>query len=352
MRYFALTVTSVLMLILLSPSYVHANTIPASAKLDKLVSMSFCIFDPIGKYGEAYSRAQDMALEARNWNLQVDLKLYTDERIAAEDFKAGRCDGTVLSTLRARQFNKFMGSIDSVGSIPSEKHMKVVLKMLTNPKIQPYTITGPFQVVGIIPLGSAYVFVNDKSINSVEAAAGKKVAILEWDKSQADMVSLMGAAPVSADITSFAGKFNNHQVDIIVAPALIYKPFELYKGLGDKGGVFNFPVAYVTGSIVINRDKLLEKIPDLDQRLNMMREWGLSQVDEAFELIKKSEADIDEKYWMELSDTDKKKYRQMMRETRILLTKKGYYDPKMMALLKRVRCKLEPSNAECSMSDE
>ncbi len=41
-----------------------------------------------------------------------------------------------------------------------------------------------------------------------------------------------------------------------------------------------------------------------------------------------------------------------MRELRMHLAKAAYYDPAMMTLLKRVRCKMEPDNAECSLTDE
>jgi len=37
-----------------------------------------------------------------------------------------------------------------------------------------------------------------------------------------------------------------------------------------------------------------------------------------------------------------------MREARIQLTKDGFYHPKMMSLLKKIRCKIEPSAAECA----
>ena len=41
-----------------------------------------------------------------------------------------------------------------------------------------------------------------------------------------------------------------------------------------------------------------------------------------------------------------------MREIRISMTKEGFYDPKMMRLLKKIRCELNPTNYECSMTTE
>ena len=153
-------------------------------------------------------------LIARRWNVFIDLQVYTDERITAENFKAGQCDAATISTLRARQFNKFIGSIDSVGGVPTYAHMRVLLKTLLDPKVVPLSITEPYQIVGVMPIGALYVMVRDRQINSIEKAAGKKVAVLDWDKSQAEMVQKLGAQPVASDITNFAGKFNNGQVSV------------------------------------------------------------------------------------------------------------------------------------------
>ena len=42
----------------------------------------------------------------------------------------------------------------------------------------------------------------------------------------------------------------------------------------------------------------------------------------------------------------------MLREARLKLTQDGIYDPAMMNLMKKVRCRHEPSNEECSLFDE
>jgi hypothetical protein len=34
------------------------------------------------------------------------------------------------------------------------------------------------------------------------------------------------------------------------------------------------------------------------------------------------------------------------------MTKDGIYDARMMKLLKKVRCKIEPAAAECALTDE
>ena len=309
-------------------------------------SQKICVWDPIGTQGEAFNLMKDFKLMAAKWGVDLELKAYTDERVAAEDFKAGQCDGAIMTGLRGRQFNQFTGSIDSVGSLPTYKHMRTVVELLASPKSANLMINGPYEVAGIVPLGAAYVFVNDRAINSIEKAAGKKIAVLEWDKSQARMVQQLGAQPVASDITNFAGKFNNGQVDIIAAPAVAYKPLELYKGLGTKGAVYRFPLVQITANLVIRHDKFP---PGFGQKC---REYIATQLDRVFDMIKKSEADIEQKFWLDISEPDKVNYTKLMREARLQLTREGVYDKRTMSLLKRVRCKYEPSAAECVLKDE
>ena len=161
----------------------------------------------------------------------------------------------------------------------------------------------------------------------------------------------LGAQPVSSDITNFAGKFNNGQVDIIGAPAVAFRPLELYRGLGDKGAIFRFPLIQVTASVIVNRDKY-KHIPDFDTRMIRMRQFATSKLDMIEKMVNKSEADIPTKYWLDLTPADKDKYTALMREARISMTKEGFYDPKMMSLLKKIRCKFDPVNQECTSKDE
>lgn len=320
--------------------------------LPKPVSIRFCVFDPVGTSGQIATLSKDMALEARKWNLLVDVKVYTDERVASEEFKAGQCDGVALTTLRAKQFNRAVGSIDAPGNLRSYEEMKTLLRALSNPAFQPMSVTGRYQIAGVVPIGALFVMVNDRKINSIEKAAGKRVAVLDWDPSQAKMISAMGARPVLSDITTFGGKFNNGQADIIAAPAMAYLPLELYRGIGENGGVFNFPLLYATGSIVIRRDLLLPKIPDLDERLSQVREYGLQFIDAFITTLRNAEKDIPKRLFIPLTPDDREKYFRMLREARIAMTKDGVYDTTMMNILKKVRCKHEPSNEECSTYDE
>ncbi|EXB72391.1 MULTISPECIES: putative solute-binding protein [Acinetobacter] len=306
----------------------------------------FCVFDLVGKNGDVYTLMKDYQLAAKNWGADIELRVGQNEAVIAEDFKAGKCDGISVTGMRGRQFNKFTGSLDAIGAIPDLKLAVKVMQGLASPTFAKYMTNSKYEVAGVIPVGDAFLMVNDRSINTVAKAAGKKIAVLDYDEAQKIMVQQIGAQAVSADVTNFGSKFNNRQVDIIGAPAAVFKPLELHKGLGTKGAIVNYPILQVTGNLIIRPDKFPAGYGQKS------REWVKTQLPRAFGILGKMKADIPQKYWMNIPAADKPGYQKLMRESRIDLTRRGIYDKRMMKLLWQFRCKEDRSNFECSLQDE
>lgn len=330
----------------LNPVAASLFAVAATFSMSASAASKICVFDILGAQGDVTGMMKDYALAAKGMGGQLELKTYTDERTAAEDFKAGQCDGVMLTGLRGRQFNDFTGSLDSLGSIPSNKIMEKALATLANPALAPKMIQGKYEVAGIAPAGAAYLFVKDRSINSVEKLAGKKIAVFDYDKSQAKMVQKIGAQPVSSDITNFAAKFNNGAVDIVAAPALAYKPLEMYKGLGKNGAIVRFPIVQLTFQFIINKDKFPA---DFGQK---SRAYWNAQTPRAMGIVNKAEKDIPAGVWMDLPEKDKDGYIVLLRDARIALTKEGIYNPFTMKVLKKTRCSVNGGDAECSQNLE
>lgn len=137
----------------------------------------------------------------------------------------------------------------------------------------------------------------------------------------------------------------------MAAPALLFDPLELYRGMTDKagnatGGIIRFPLIQVTGTLIMHRDKFPAGMGSI------AREMISKQLQPAFDFVDKTERSIPAKYWIELHPSDKPGYVKMMREARIEMTKLGLYNKEMMSLLKRVRCSQEPTNFECALKEE
>lgn len=347
--------------------------------------VTLCIYSPNGEHGEAFEQATSYLTEiprivriakqygvnmtvTRPSNLQlnidvdypklkkaastiVKLKVYTNEQVLTEDFRSKRCDGAGISNLRARQFNHFVGSIDAIGAVQNYQQLTSIIQMLAHPKFDSKMINNDYEVVGVVPLGAAYIMVNNRNINTLAKAAGKKVAVLQFDPTQKKLVQNVGAQPVSVDLATLGPKFNNNEVDIIAGPAILFEPMELHKGMTDKSGkavgaIIRFPVVQVTGTLIMHRNKFPVGMGSI------AREIISKQLKPAFDFVDKIEKRIPEKYWMDIYPSDKPGYIRLMREARIQMTKEGYYNKEMMHLLKQVRCGHEPSHYECAMTDE
>ena len=312
--------------------------------------VNICVFDLLGKSGEMFDVMKSWELQAKQWGAQINLIARTDEANLDNDFKAGKCDGVVMTAMRARPYNKFAGSIDALGGVPdnevAKRAISFALDQRNAAKMTTTLGTKKYEVAGIVPVGSAFVFVRDKSINTIEKAAGKKFAVLNYDDAQKNMVESIGAQAVMSDVSNFVSKFNNGAVDMVGSPAYAFKPLEIEKGIKANGGMFNFPVLHVTVDFVIHSDKFPAGFAQKS------RDWFAGNLPAAFSKIKALEAGIPAKYKINLAADAKSDYQKKLRDARISMTKKGIYDKEMMAVLKRARCSVDKANFECSLKDE
>jgi hypothetical protein len=301
------------------------------------------VFDIVGAHGDLFNAMKDFRIESMKWGIDLELRPYTNEKIAAEDFKAGQCDAVTMTGLRARGFNGFSGTIDSVGGVPDTAHLRLLLQALADPKSAAKLKNGNYEVAGIAPLGAAYIFTNDRTVNSLTKASGKRVAVLDYDSSQAKMVAQVGASPVPSDITNFSGKFNNGSVDIIGAPLAAYKPLELWKGLEPNGGI-NYPFIELTIQFLVRADRF-GTVPNYTQK---SREYFFQNFDKILAALDKAALEVPKKYFIEIPPPDKVKYEALMRESRLQLRADGYYNADMLTLMRKVRCKIDSSRGECT----
>ena len=326
------------------------------APLSQADAIDVCVFDLIGSSGDAYHLMQEYAIEMRDEGVEFNLKPYTDEGVALADFSGGDCDVLAATDIRVRRFNQFTGTLPAVGAIPSYEELQTVLTVLSQPNAADFMSSNDngYEIIGIFPLGAAYLFVTDRDINTASALAGKRIATLSYHRDAIHMVNYVNASVEPSDITDFGGKFNNRSVDAAYSPAWGYEALELYRGIGDDGGVVDYPLGQLTMQVVI-RDGLLDE--ELAQR---SREIAHGLLDEAMSIVHRHEEDIPDEYWIEIPQDDIEDYQEMFRQNRLELRDgkdadggevRQVYDPEMLTLLRRVRCRVNPDAAECTADD-
>ena len=307
-------------------------------------AQKFCVFDVLGVQGPFYGTMLEYSTIARKWGVTLELKPYTNEEKAVEDFNAGVCDLISTTGIRARDFNLFSSSIEAIGGINNDAQMKSVIETISRPEAAKLMMQDGYEVAGVLPIGGVYLFLNDRSINSVDKIKGKKIAILAHDLVQLRLAKRLGFQALAADIDDFALKFNQGTADILPAPAIAYMPLELFKGVGNKGLVIKMPISYLSLQVVARADKFPANFGQKS------RTYFASLFDGLLKPTKTAEQEI--LYFFPAPDGEYDNYQALLRDARVSMTKEGIYDTKMMTLLKKVRCKNEPKRIECSDGKE
>lgn len=307
--------------------------------------LTMCVFDFVGNEGPVHKEMKEFQIDAFRWGVDLSFKVYNDDRVASEEFKNGVCDMLNLPGIRAREYNKFTGSINAVGALPTYDHLGTVIKSLSSPKASKLMRQGEYEIVGIGPIGAIFLFVNDKNVSAPKDMAGKRVTVLDNAPETEYLAERIGMTPVSSSIMNALQKFNNKAVDITGAPGLAYEPMELYKGLEPGGGIIRWPTLQVTMQMIVRWDKVPA---DFGQK---SRTYWANKYPAQIKKIVESETTIPEKYWINISDQAKDSWNETFRESRIALRDRKVYDGKALTLFRKVRCKLDSSLAECTAKD-
>ena len=309
-------------------------------------SKSLCVFDPLGANGDTFNLLKDYVIDMSATGANLSLVPYPDESVAVADFVSGTCDILAATDIRIRQFMPFTGTISAVGALPTTDDLRTLLRALNRPKAERYLDNGKFAILGIFPLGAGYLFTDDREVDSVGEMAGRRVAALTHHMDALHMIAKVGATVVPSDITDFGGKFNNGFANTTYAPALAYSAYELYKGLGEKGGIVNYPLGQLTLQMVTRSDAFTRDFKRQSRRASDRL------FDKAFRIVKHHEQSIDQKYWVEIPRARKDEYQEMFRQSRMDMSANGVYDETMLSIMRQVRCMANRAASECSTNVE
>ncbi|MDX1755356.1 MAG: putative solute-binding protein [Marinobacter sp.] len=332
---------------------VYDQSLPLQERIDAMQALTglepdpnrtyrVCIWDIFGRSGPIFAAAQDQRRKILQYGINVEMVPYTSESIMVEELKSGTCDAALMSGLRARLFNKYTGTLDSIGGFPERAQMRLALQLMADPRSADRMVSGDYVVMGIAPGGAAHVFVNDRSINTLAKASGKRVVVLDYDPTQARMIAGVGATPVVADIVNAPNMFNTGVVDVLAAPLAGYEVLELHKGLEPNGGIIDLPLTHITMQLIGRA----EVVPN--ELAQFVREAFYQGFDEIISRVTMEEAKVPEKWFIEIPEQDRLEYERMMQQARLQLREEGYYSGDMLTLQRKIRCRADGSREECT----
>lgn len=316
-----------------------------SANATSKIPVRFCVWDPVGRTGPFMNFFKGTVAEAFRWGYDLQMEAYTDESVAANDFKSGQCDAVLLTNILAKDFLPFTGAFGAPGGVRSIEELKTLSASLNNPKALPLIKYNDYELGGLYPIGEIYTFVQDRSKTRISDVSGRKVSILNNDVASMKFVEMVGASPVHTSLATWAGQFNNGNVDVMFAPALAYNTFELYKGLGAEGGIIDHSILYAVMEVVVNSKRAPEGLA------NHFRQHALTRFDELENTVNQAYSEIPANYWVKLEDEQREEYEDMIKKVRLTLRDEKVYDSKAVSILWKIRCKYDPGAKECSTQE-
>ncbi len=311
----------------------------------QLLARKVCVWDPVGKNGPVMAFFGDLVPTAIHWGLDLEFLPYADENLAAQDLRDGKCSMALVTAILARDFATFPGTLDAIGGLTSERSLHMALATLTRERAGELMTQEEYEVVSAMPIGSMYAYVRDRRINSIDAMRGKKIASLNKDIQTWTFAKLANATPVHETLSTFAGNFNSGRLDVIIMPALAYNTFELYRGLGEKGGILEDRMFYGMLELITRREDFAD---DFGKR---MRHYTVNRLKAMLDLIAEAESTIPPHYWIKTSQQTKEQLDSFFKDIRLTLKIENKFDPRALSMLWKIRCNDSPARAECVMPD-
>ncbi len=305
---------------------------------------TLCVYDPIGRAGDYYRIMEDFSVASAGWGVPVTLKAYTDEETAARDYEAGHCDGVLATGVRLQRFNRFPSTLEAIGALPTYEHLRAMVDAMAKyPSAAARLKSGDHQTLGFIPVGQAYLFLRDRSKDTVQELAGLRIATMDYDKAAPVMVDRVGAIRVSADLGSLGPKFNNGDVDSCYMSAGGYQPFELARGLEPSGGILRYPLAQATLQLMVRSSS----VPD--DYAGKALTWFSQHFDDGLKLVTAVEDAIPARYWIDIPADRVAEFDELFLQSRLKLRDEHKaYDTHMLSAMRKLRCSMDPARPECA----
>jgi hypothetical protein len=111
---------------------------------DDMLKRHICLWDLSGRSGPIFNGATNLRLDLLRYKIDISLEAFTNEGAMVASLKNGQCDAALMSGFRARQFNRFSGTIDAIGALPSLKHARCAFKTARD-RLLPLMPSAPYR---------------------------------------------------------------------------------------------------------------------------------------------------------------------------------------------------------------
>ena len=305
------------------------------------ITRTFCLWDPLGKSGPVASTADDQKLRSLHYGMELEFTIYQDEQELLKDFKAGdTCDAALVRGHQAIQFNRFAGTIEAVGAVKDRKQLQVLVQLMANPKLAPKLTDGEYTVLGVVSVGENYVFTSDRTLRDVTDLRGQRVGVEAQYPEYVDLIRRLGGTPVPGTMLENVQKFSKGDISNMISPVAGYLVMR-DGGNENSTGIIKSPLATSTVHLIGYAERFPKGLAQI------LREDFLFKFDSYTNRLDREMSIIPESMWLTPDPLKVQQVETAMQQVRLEQRSEGVYDPFMLTLQRKIRCKFDPTRDEC-----
>lgn len=305
------------------------------------INRSFCVWDPLGRNGPIYATVNDQKLRSLHYGLALDIRAYPDEEQLIADLKSGVCDAALIRGNRTYEFNRYVATLEAPGAVPDVQHFRILSQVIASPKMAGKMEQGDYVVAGVAYLGDSYFVRHPRSLQSLAALGQQKLGVIRDERSLVEVANRLSANAVKLGAVAAAGEFVAGGLDVILAPAVIYQAL-IAGQLNGPVRILDMPQSLSTIQLIGRQEKFPTGLAQI------LREDFLFKFDTYVGRVEAEMNTVPADYWQVVPESEQQRHRSQLQSLRLSLRKQGLYDGDMLALMRKVRCKLAPQAAECT----
>ncbi|MEK9713164.1 MAG: putative solute-binding protein [Thalassolituus sp.] len=310
--------------------------------VDGHLKRTFCIWDPLGKNGPVAAATRDQILRSLHYGMDLSIEVFQNEETLVNKFtRDNDCDAILIRGASAMRFNRFLATVEAPGAITSRDQLYLLAQVLAKPDIAPRLSDEKYTALGLVTLGGNHIFASSRKHASLSAFQELPVGIPDTDRGSAWLTSALKGEPQSASLPATVQYFSEGAVEVVIAPDIGY----LVMGQGQTG-VTTVAIKPEVGQSTLQLIGRAERFPP--GLALILREDFLFRFNNYARLVDKELSNIPANFWVTPTEDEKKILASTSQETRLSLREQGFYDSAMLRLARKIRCRFEPANTECS----
>ena len=199
-------------------------------------------------------------------------------------------------------------------------------------------------VLGVVYFGGNYALNDDLSKKSIFDFKGQKIAVDSYNGALSELVKAIGSTPVENGFMANTAAYSRGEFNTLFTPLMSYVT------MGDKKNSTNIlesPLSMSTLQMVGKSDRFPTGMAQLLREDFLFKFFTYVQtVDSEYS------NNIPDFAWLGTSRNHDKALEKLLLDIRLKMRDRGYYDGSMLKIQRKVRCKFDPTRAECRNSLE